>query len=101
MTSYNKLIRDKIPEIIATKGQDCKIHTATPEEYRVKLIEKLGEEVAEFTKEPSVEELADILEVIQALAFLLESTPEEIEKIRAQKTEERGGFAKRIILDES
>lgn len=101
MTSYNKLVRDKIPEIIAAKGQSYKIHTATPEEYRVKLIEKLGEEVAEFTKEPSVEELADIMEVVQALAFLLESTPAEVEKLRAQKAEERGGFKKRIILEES
>lgn len=101
MTQHNKLVRDKIPEIIAAKGQSYKIHTATPDEYRAKLIEKLDEEVAEFTKEPSIEELADILEVVHALAFLLESTPEAIEKIRAQKTEERGGFAKRIILDES
>jgi len=101
MRRYDKLVRDKIPEIIGAKGQTYKIHTASDEEYRTKLIEKLGEEVAEFTKEPNTEELADILEVIHALAYLLESTPQEIEKIRQTKTDERGGFSKKIILEES
>jgi predicted house-cleaning noncanonical NTP pyrophosphatase (MazG superfamily) len=101
MKFYNKLVRDNIPEIIAAKGEGCKTRIATPEEYRAKLIEKLEEEVAEFTRDPSAEELADIMEVVQALAFLLESTPEEIEKIRIQKANERGGFVKRIILEES
>ncbi len=101
MRRYDKLVRDNIPEIIAAKGQTYKIHTASDEEYRVKLIEKLGEEVTEFTKDPNVEELADILEIVHALAYLLESKPEDIEKIRQTKADERGGFSKKIILEES
>lgn len=58
---YNKLIRDKIPEIIAAQGEQAITHVATPEEYAMKLKEKLGEEVAEYLKDGNAEELADIL----------------------------------------
>jgi len=93
---YNKLIRDKIPEIIKNNGDTCLTHIASEEEYKQKLVEKLQEEVDEYKKDPSLEELADILEVIYALG-----DKEEMEKIRKQKFEKRGGFSKRIILDES
>ncbi|MBT7706701.1 nucleoside triphosphate pyrophosphohydrolase [archaeon] len=61
---YNKLVRDKIPEIIAGNGDTAATHIATDEEYRGKLREKLQEEVNEFLEELDNGELADILEVV-------------------------------------
>ena len=98
---YNKLIRDKIPEIIAAKGQTSKTHIANDEEYWSKLKEKLTEEVAEFAKDESIDELADVMEVIAAIQSHKKFTSEAVEAIRMKKHEERGGFDKRIILEES
>ncbi|OGJ20033.1 hypothetical protein A3K73_03940 [Candidatus Pacearchaeota archaeon RBG_13_36_9] len=96
---YNKLVRDKIPEIIKENGKIPKVHTASDGEYLAKLKEKLQEEVGEFLKDGNPEELADILEAIYAIKdFKFEK--EDLEAIRKSKEEERGGFKKRIILDE-
>lgn len=101
MKSYNKLVRDKIPERIAAKGEPYKIHLADDKEYLAKLREKLVEEAAECSHEASAEELADLLEVIYAIAEELDITPLELEKLRQKKLAERGAFRKRIILEES
>ena len=98
---YNKLVRDKIPEIISLKGGSSISHIATDEEYGKKLKEKLSEEIAEFLKDGNPEELADILEVVYALGDTLGVTREELEIIRAKKEDERGAFRKKIVLDES
>lgn len=95
---YNKLIRDRIPEIIASKGQNAVIRVASDEEYWVKLAEKLKEEVNEYVESENVEELADILEVIYALAKHQSLTPQQLEHLRQQKAQERGRFSKRLIL---
>ncbi len=96
---YNKLVRDKIPEIIEGNGKTPTVHIASDNEYWEKLKEKLQEEVAEFLKGSNPEELADILEVIYAVKnFKFEK--EDLEAIRKSKEEERGGFKKKIILDE-
>ncbi len=95
MTPYNKLVRDKIPEILDAKGIAYKARTASPEEFKEELIKKLGEEVKEFSQNSSVEELADVLEVIESPKTLSEYGG--VEKTRLQKREERGGFDKRII----
>ena len=78
---YNKLVRDNIPEIIKANGEASMIHIAGETEYKEKLIEKLQEEVDEFIKDNSKEELADILEVIYALGDLYEIKKEELEKV--------------------
>jgi len=96
MESYNKLVRDRIPEILDSKGVPYEERTASPEEYKAELIKKLLEEIAEFAEESSPEELADILEVIEALKQLPEYT--DVETVRLKKRTERGGFDKRIIL---
>jgi predicted house-cleaning noncanonical NTP pyrophosphatase (MazG superfamily) len=101
MTKYGKLVRDRIPDIIRANGTEPVTHTAAPQEYTDKLCAKLDEEVAEFKEAYSPEELADVLEVIYALAEHAGMTREELEALRAGKAEKRGGFSERIILDES
>lgn len=99
MEAYNKLVRDKIPEILDQKGVSYEKRVASPEEYKIELIKKLEEELKEFigaTPSKKPEELADILEVIEALKKLPEYA--NLEEIRQKKLEERGGFGDRIIL---
>lgn len=98
---YNKLIRDKIPEIIQAEGREPMMHVASDKEYRLKLNEKLLEEVNEYLENESAEEIADILEVTDAIMNAKGWTKEEIAAIKKKKFEERGGFAKRIVLDGS
>jgi predicted house-cleaning noncanonical NTP pyrophosphatase (MazG superfamily) len=96
MGSYNKLVRDKIPEILDKKGISYEKRIASPEEYKVELIKKLVEEVQEFSQAGDPEELADVVEVIEALKQLFEYS--DTETIRQKKRKERGGFDERIIL---
>lgn len=96
--SYKKLVRDKIPEIIQASGQRPVTRVLDEQEYLRELVKKLGEEYEEFQEELSLEELADIQEAINALADTL-SSREELERVRAEKAEERGGFSKRIYLE--
>ena len=98
---YNKIVRDKIPEIIKQKGEIPVTHIADEEEYWQKLKEKLKEEVDEFLENSSEEELADILEVVYAICDYMKTEKEKLETIRQKKSEERGGFENRIILDET
>ena len=98
---YNKLVRDRIPEIIRQKGGKPQTHTATHEEYRKRLKMKLEEEVAEFLKSEDDAELADILEVIYAIAGAKGISKRKLESLRRKKARERGGFKKRIILEEA
>lgn len=93
-----KLVRDKIPQIIRSKGEEPVIHTASLEEYNTHLRDKLKEEVDEFlASDNDPEELADILEVLHALAVQVGIDRQQLEKLRADKAEKRGGFAARII----
>ncbi len=96
MTTYNKLVRDKIPEILEAKGVLYEKRIASPEEYKAELVKKLIEECKEFEEQTSIEELADVLEVVEALKTLPEYAP--VEKVRLEKREERGGFDEKIIL---
>ena len=96
MESYNKLVRDKIPEILDKKGVPYEKRIASDEEYKVELVKKLGEETEEFLKDNSPEELADVIEVIEALKKMTDY--ENVEEIRRKKLEERGGFDQKIIL---
>jgi predicted house-cleaning noncanonical NTP pyrophosphatase (MazG superfamily) len=98
---YNKLVRDKIPAIIEAKGNKAVIHIADMKEYRKKLLEKLKEEMKEFFESETPEELADILEVVYALAKEAGVDKEDLETLRLRKFQERGGFDKRIVLDET
>ncbi|MBI5765758.1 nucleoside triphosphate pyrophosphohydrolase [Candidatus Falkowbacteria bacterium] len=101
MIEYNKLIRDKIPDIIKSKGEECVTHIADNEEYWIKLKEKLIEEVQEFTKEESENELADIMEVVNAIIDHMKLDKTEFEEFRFKKAEARGAFKNKIILEKS
>jgi len=96
---YNKLIRDRIPEIIAKDRHESKVRVLDDDEYVHYLSKKLQEEVDEFQESRSLEELADILEVVLALAAVEGKTPEDLEVLRLQKREKRGGFEKRVFLE--
>jgi len=98
---YNKLVRDNIPDIIKQSGETSVVHIAGDKEYGAKLKEKLEEEVGEFLKDDSKEELADILEVIYAICDLHKIDLQELESLRRSKAEKRGAFKKRIILEET
>lgn len=96
--SHNKLVRDKIPKIIAKKGGKAVTRTLSKSEYFEALKKKLIEEAREFASKPTKEELADILEVVSALREYLGLTPEELEFTKKKKRIMRGGFKKRIFL---
>jgi len=93
---YNKLVRDKIPELLDSKGIPYEKRIATEEELLPELIKKLGEETKEFTENPNSEELADVIQVIETLKKLPQFS--NVEEIRTKKLAEKGGFYKRIIL---
>ena len=98
--SYDKLVRDRIPEIIAASGKQCTTETLSEEQYLKKLDAKLDEELAEYHQDPNIEELADLLEVIRAAAIARGYSVDELERVRAEKAAKRGGFEKRILLRE-
>lgn len=102
MTKYNKLVRDKIPEYIKSKGGTPITHIANDEEYWQKLKEKMREEVEElFVKPDTIEEMADILEVMDAIIDFRKFNKEELQNVKNKKAEERGKFKDKIILEES
>jgi predicted house-cleaning noncanonical NTP pyrophosphatase (MazG superfamily) len=96
--SFNKLVRDKIPEIIAGENKVPEIRILGDDEYKAELLVKLREEVAEYANDDTVEELADILEVTYALARLHGVESSELEQLREEKLKTRGGFKERIYL---
>ena len=97
---YNKLVRDRIPEIIVATGKTCSTEILSDADYLRLLDAKLDEELAEYHKDQNIEELADLLEVIRAAAIARGFTLEELEQVRAEKAAKRGGFEKRILLKE-
>ncbi len=97
---YGKLVRDKIPEIIRAKGQAPVTRILDDREFLDALIAKLGEETAEFAAEPSLEELADLQEVLDAIREQLGYETKQLADQQQHKRLERGGFKKRIYLEE-
>lgn len=98
--SYNKLVRDLIPEIIEVSGKTCVTEVLSDEEYLKMVDTKLDEELAEYHKDQNIEELADLLEVIYAATVARGYSIDELERVRAEKAAKRGGFASRILLKE-
>ena len=97
---YNKLVRDRIPDIIEESGKTCVTEILSDEEYLRMVDAKLDEELAEYHKDQNIEELADLMEVIYAAAVARGYTIEQLEKARTNKIEKRGAFQKKILLVE-
>ena len=98
--TYNKLVRDRIPEIIEKSGNKCTTKTLSDEEYIEMLDKKLNEELTEYHKDKNIEELADLLEVIYAATEARGYTINQLEEIRLKKQVERGSFKEKILLKE-
>jgi predicted house-cleaning noncanonical NTP pyrophosphatase (MazG superfamily) len=94
-----KLVRDNIPDIIVAQGKNPNTYVASEKEYKQKLYAKLEEEVAEFIHDETSEEIADILEVVFAICEYKQFSFKNIDQIRKEKLHIRGGFKKRIILE--
>ena len=97
---YNKLVRDRIPEIIEASGKSCVTEILSDKAYLRLVDAKLDEELAEYHSDQNIEELADLLEVIYAAAMARGYTLEQLEVVRAEKAAKRGAFAKKILLKE-
>ena len=99
---YNKLVRDNIPDIIKDKGEEPVIRILNDDEYKIELEKKLYEEYQEVISASGVdrlEELADMLEVIRALAKLENNDLNDIIKIADEKNIKRGSFNNKIFLE--
>ncbi|HZK33686.1 MAG TPA: nucleoside triphosphate pyrophosphohydrolase [Bacillota bacterium] len=97
---YDKLIRDRIPEIISADGSRALTEIIDDVGSKRYLDIKLHEELEEYLAEDSVEELADLVEVVYALLNLKGIPIDEFEKLRKEKALKRGGFSKRLLLKE-
>lgn len=95
---YDKLVRDRIPEIIRADGNSCGVRVLEDAEYLRRLEEKLKEELSEYLESGQLEELADLLEVMMALVKAKGSSWQELEHVRQDKHAKRGGFAEKLLL---
>lgn len=100
MKTYNKLVRDKIPEIIKNNGAKA-VNTKilSDEEYLISLNTKLEEELKEYLESGEVEELADLEEVLRAILDAKSTSYDKFEEIRQNKTNKRGAFKNKIFLE--
>jgi predicted house-cleaning noncanonical NTP pyrophosphatase (MazG superfamily) len=100
MKKYDKLVRDKIPEICLKDGAVPRFRVlSNDKDYLNALLEKLLEESNEVKNDPTLGELADVLEVLQSIGKALGYSVDQIEQFRISKAKERGGFDKRIFLE--
>jgi predicted house-cleaning noncanonical NTP pyrophosphatase (MazG superfamily) len=99
MKIYNKLVRDKIPQIIEADGKSFKTRVLDDKEHFAELVKKLKEEIAEFETEPSVEELADLKELIIAIREAMGIHAGQLEDVRRQKAATNGRFKNKIFLE--
>lgn len=97
---YHKLVRDRIPQIIADGGGSCTVDILGDADYLQMLDEKLEEELAEYRQSGELEELADLLEVMEAAVKARGYTWEELRRVQLKKREERGGFEQKLLLKE-
>ncbi len=98
MIRYDKLVRDRIPEIIEAEGKRCQVRVLDEVEYTRRLDEKLEEELEECRRSGDVEELVDLVEVVRAIVAARGVGWDEVERRRQAKQEARGGFSKRLLL---
>jgi len=97
---YDKLVRDKIPEIIEKSGKKAIVEVLDNHTYKKYLDIKLGEELQEYLSADSADELADLVEVVYAILKYKGIDVKDFETIRNRKAQERGAFDKRLLLKE-
>ncbi len=93
-----KLVRDRIPEIIRASGREVDVRVAGDDEIDMLLRTKIVEEAGELLSSGDVEEIADLLEAIMSLLKYRGIDPSEVENLRTQKRQERGGFEERFVI---
>lgn len=98
MIIYNKLIRDRILEIMDQEGKKYETRVLKDKEYLIELNRKLQEELKEYYESGEVEELADIAKILYAIVKYKGVSQEEFERIRMNKAEKRGAFDKKLFL---
>jgi predicted house-cleaning noncanonical NTP pyrophosphatase (MazG superfamily) len=98
MKIYNKLVRDRIPDIRRGSGRICEVKTLSNEELRSELNKKLAEEFEEYNQSVALEELADIVEVVYGIVRSRGVSVEEFEGVRIEKREKNGGFDEGLFL---
>jgi len=104
MKTYNKLIRDRIPEIMESQGIKFKTSILNDDNYRIELLNKLVEEsrevlAAKIDRSELIKELGDVLEVVDYLIIAFGLDSEEIRTVKAERKESRGGFAEKVFLE--
>ena len=97
---YDKLVRDLIPDIIRADGKDCTVEELSEKAYLRLLDMKLDEELSEYQESKSLEELADMLEVMRAVVTARGWSWEKLERVRQEKAAKRGGFERKLLLRE-
>ena len=104
MPIYNKLVRDLIPQVVEAAGKKPITCVLAPEEHLKEIKLKMQEEALEFQQaddqQEAIEELADILELVHASLAVYGVSYEQLENVRVQKKEKRGGFSEGIYLIE-
>ncbi len=98
MIQNDKLVRDRIPEILKAQGKRCDVRTLADDEFAQRLEEKLAEEIAEDRESGEIEELADIVELNEAIAEQRGVSWNQFERLRLQKRARRGGFTRRLLV---
>lgn len=98
-TIYDKLVRDKIPDIIRESGGDPVTRTLDNDEFLTYLDRKLQEEVGEYLENPGKEELADILEVLEAIVAMRRIPQAELRRAKNAKALKNGSFRDRVLLE--
>ena len=98
--TYNKLVRDRIPDIIQKEGNGCTVELLKDDRFLEMLDKKLDEELAEYHKDQTLEELADLWEVIRAVVVARGYTLEDLEQVRAEKEAKKGAFKHHILLQQ-
>ncbi len=101
MLEMGKLVRDNIPQIIRDSGKEPVIKILSDEDYLFELDKKLNEEIFEYQSDKSLEELADIVEVIYAICDARGYSIEELMNLKEKKKLSRGGFEKKIYWEEN
>jgi predicted house-cleaning noncanonical NTP pyrophosphatase (MazG superfamily) len=96
---YDKLVRDRTPEVVRENGETPVVHEVDGEEYRDRLAAKLLEEAQEYAASREVAELADVLEVVDAIRETADVEDGEIARLQAEKAAERGGFDEGVVLE--